>query len=313
MEILAPLNVKDKTIGLIALGKKEAGDMYNDEDLQVLQVAGAQVAIALENALLYQETKNFSIKLEREVERATRDLKKANAQLKKLDAAKSEFISIASHQLRTPLTVIKGYISMMLEGNFGKLTDSECESLEKVFESNERLIQLVENLLNISRIESGRLQFNFEEVDFSKMVASVVEELSGYVKKKNLRLEYKPPAKPLPLVKLDEEKIRQVVMNLVDNAIKYTKQGGVTVRVEQDKENITFCVSDTGMGISEADLANLFKKFSRGKGTSLVHTEGTGLGLYVASIMIESHQGRIWAESAGEGKGSKFCFALPVK
>ena len=313
VEILAPLNVKNKTIGLIALGKKESGDMYNDEDLKVLEVVGAQAAISLENALLYKETKDFSIKLEKEVERATRDLKKANVQLKKLDAAKSEFISIASHQLRTPLTVIKGYISMMLEGNFGQLTDSEKESLEKVFESNERLIQLVENLLNISRIESGRLQFNFEEVDFSKMVASVVEELSGYVKKKNLRLEYKPPAKPLPLVKLDEEKIRQVVMNLVDNAIKYTKQGGITVRVEQSRENITFCVSDTGMGISEADLANLFKKFSRGKGTSLVHTEGTGLGLYVARIMIESHQGRIWAESAGEGKGSKFCFALPVK
>ena len=287
--------------------------MYNEEDLKVLEVVGAQTAIALGNALLYKETKDFSIKLEKEVEKATHDLKKANVQLKKLDAAKSEFISIASHQLRTPLTVIKGYISMMLEGNFGQLTDSEKESLEKVFESNERLIQLVENLLNISRIESGRLQFNFEEVDFSKMVASVVEELSGYVKKKNLRLEYKPPAKPLPLVKLDEEKIRQVVMNLVDNAIKYTKQGGITVRVEQSRENITFCVSDTGMGISEADLANLFKKFSRGSGTSLVHTEGTGLGLYVASIMIESHQGRIWAESAGEGKGSKFCFALPVK
>ncbi|MDD4271466.1 MAG: ATP-binding protein [Patescibacteria group bacterium] len=313
VEILAPLNVKDKTIGLIALGPKESGDMYNDEDLKVLEVIGAQAAIALENALLYKETKNFNIKLEKEVEKATRDLRKANVQLKKLDAAKSEFISIASHQLRTPLTVIKGYISMMLEGNFGELTKLELESLEKVFESNERLIQLVENLLNISRIESGRLQFDFKEVDLNKMVESVMEELSGNAKKKSLILQYKTPVKPVPIIKLDDEKIRQVVMNLIDNAIKYTKQGSVTVKLEQREKKIKFSVADSGMGIRPEDMINLFKKFSRGKGTSLVHTEGTGLGLYVARMMIEAHHGKIWAESDGEGKGSKFCFELPVK
>ncbi len=313
VEILAPLNVKDKTIGLIALGKKESGDMYNDEDLKVLEVAGAQTAIALENALLYKETKNFSLKLEKEVERATRDLKKANIQLKKLDAAKSEFISIASHQLRTPLTVIKGYISMMLEGNFGPLTKPEEESLGKVFESNERLIQLVEDLLNISRIESGRLQFNYKETDLNKMAESVVDELSTNAKKKNLILEYKAPAEALPTLKLDDEKVRQVVMNLVDNAIKYTKEGKVTVTVEQAGNKLHFCVADSGMGIKPEDMPNLFKKFSRGTGTSLIHTEGTGLGLYVARMMIEAHKGKVWAESDGVGKGSKFCFELPVK
>jgi len=313
VEILAPLNVKDKIIGLIALGAKESGDMYNDEDLKVLEVVGAQTAIAMENALLYKETKDFSIKLEKEVEKATRDLRKANAQLKKLDAAKSEFISIASHQLRTPLTVIKGYISMMLEGNFGGLTKPESESLEKVFESNERLIQLVENLLNISRIESGRLQFNYQQVDMNNMVASVKEELAANAKKKGLILQYKAPAKPVPTIKLDDEKIRQVVMNLMDNGIKYTKQGSVTVKLEQKENKIQFCVTDSGMGIRPEDMGNLFKKFSRGSGTSLIHTEGTGLGLYVARMMIEAHHGRIWAESGGEGKGSKFCFELPVK
>ena len=313
VEILAPLNVKDKTIGLIALGPKESGDMYNEEDLKVLEVVGAQAAISLENALLYKETKNFSIKLEKEVEKATRDLRRANTQLKKLDAAKSEFISIASHQLRTPLTVIKGYISMMLEGNFGALTKLETESLEKVFLSNERLIQLVENLLNISRIESGRLQFDFKEVDLNNMVESVIEELSGNAKKKGLILQYKSPTKILPKIKIDDEKIRQVIMNLVDNAIKYTKQGSITVKLEQHEKKIKFSVADSGMGVRPEDMINLFKKFSRGTGTSLVHTEGTGLGLYVARMMIAAHKGKIWAESNGEGKGSKFCFELPVK
>lgn len=310
--ILTPLNVKDKTIGLIALGQKESGDMYNDEDLQVLNITGSQAAIAIENALSYGQIVNFNLKLKKEVDIATKDLKSANLKLTKLDQAKSEFISIASHQLRTPLTVIKGYVSMILENNFGELDLAKRESLEKVYESNERLIQLVENLLNISRIESGRLQFSYEIMDIQKIVDSVMEELTGYAVKKGLKLIYKKPEKPLPLVNIDEEKMRQVIMNLIDNSIKYTKKGTVTVTLKVNKNNIDFCVSDTGMGIRPEDLPNLFKKFSRGTGTSVVHTEGTGLGLYVADQMIKFHKGKVWAESEGQDKGAKFCFLLPI-
>lgn len=313
VEIMAPLNVKDKTIGLIVLGPKESGDMYNDEDLQVLKIVGAQTAIALENALLYGETKDFNIKLKAEVKRATRELVEANEKLKILDRAKSDFISIASHQLRTPLTVIKGYISMMLEGSFGALTKLEQESLTKVFESNERLIQLVENLLNLSRIESGRLQYNFEKHNLANTVDSVVDELTGTATSKGLKLKYKAPAKSFPESMIDIEKIRQVVMNLIDNAIKYTKKGTVSVSLKQEGDNIEFCVSDTGMGMDQDDIPNLFKRFSRGKGTALVHTEGTGLGLYVARKMVEAHDGKIWAESPGRDQGSKFCFTMPIK
>lgn len=312
VEILMPLNIEDKAIGLIILGKKESGDMYNDDDLQVLKVAGAQIAISMENGLLYQETKNFNIKLEKEVGKATYDLRKANEQLKKLDSAKSEFISIASHQLRTPLTIIKDYVSMMLEGNFGKLTDMTKQSLEKVFQSNERLIQLVEDLLNISRIESGRMQFNFVKADLGKITANVVDELSVYSKKKNLLLKYKQSDNHLPLIKADEGKIRQVIMNLIDNAIKYTKQGKITVEIKSVDKQIRFCVTDSGMGIKQENIINLFKKFFRGKGTSLINANGMGLGLYVARIIIEQHHGKIWAESNGENKGSKFCFELPA-
>jgi signal transduction histidine kinase len=312
VEILIPLNLEDKIIGLLALGSKESGDMYNDEDLEVLGIIGSQVAMAVENALIYEENRNFGIKLEKEVKKATAELRKANEKLKQLDAAKSEFISIASHQLRTPLTVIKGYISMMLEGNFGKLTTNEVDSLEKVYESNERLIQLVENLLNVSRIESGRLLFNYEVMQLEDLVSDVIEELSNNAKKKGLRLNYKLSEELLPALKIDEEKIRQVVMNLIDNAIKYTKKGSITVSLKKEDNNIQFCVADSGIGVSKEDLPNLFKKFSRGSGTSLIHTEGTGLGLYVAWEMIEAHGGKIWAESKGESKGSKFCFILPI-
>jgi len=157
------------------------------------------------------------------------------------------------------------------------------------------------------------LQFNYQQVDMNKMVASVKEELAANAKRKGLILQYRAPTKSVPTLKLDDEKIRQVVMNLVDNGIKYTKHGSVTVKLEQKENKIRFSVTDSGVGIRPEDMGNLFKKFSRGSGTSLIHTEGTGLGLYVARMMIEAHHGKIWAESAGVGKGSKFCFELPVK
>jgi signal transduction histidine kinase len=312
VEIITPLNVKDKTVGLLTLGPKESGDMYNEEDLSVLKTVGAQAAIAIENAFLFQETKNFNKKLKKEIRLATKELRQANEKLKKLDQAKSEFISIASHQLRTPLTVIKGYVSMMLEGSFGKILPEQKDSLKKVFQSSERLIHLIENLLNISRIESGRLQFSYEMMNFEELVENVIEELETTAKKKKLKLIYKKPKKTFPKVRIDREKIRQVIMNLIDNAIKYTEKGEVEIELKLIKNKIFFSVSDSGMGIEKGDMLNLFKKFSRGQGTSVIHTEGTGLGLYVARQMIENHKGKIWAESEGKGKGAKFIFELPI-
>lgn len=313
IEILTPLNIKDKNIGFIALGRKESADIYNNEDLQVLKIIGAQAAIAVENAILYEEAKKFNIKLKKEIRQATAELRAANINLKRLDVAKSEFISIASHQLRTPLTVIKGYISMVLEGTFGKLNQEEFDSLKKAYESNERLIKLVENLLNISRVESGRLKFDFLEARLEKIAGNVVEELSAEARAKGLALNYQQPSKPLPKITLDEGKIRQVILNLIDNSIKYTKKGSINVSLEQINDNIQFCVSDTGMGITEDDLPKLFKKFSRGKDTPLVHAGGSGLGLYVCKMMVEAHSGKVWCESKGKGKGAKFCFRLPIK
>ncbi|MBU4257015.1 GAF domain-containing sensor histidine kinase, partial [Patescibacteria group bacterium] len=311
-EVVTPLNVKGKTIGLIILGRKESGDMYNDQDLRVLEIVGAQAAIAIENAVLYEAAKNFNVKLKKEVKKATTQLRSANKKLKELDTAKSEFISIASHQLRTPLTIIKGYISMLLEGSFGRLNEKETDPLKKVYESNERLIQLVEDLLDISRIESGKLQLNFKEMRLEEITDSVAEEFTNSAKSKGLDLIYKKPAQPLPKVKIDKEKIRQVVINLIDNAIKYTGRGSVAVSMDKIDGGVYFCVADTGAGISEEELPSLFKKFSRGKATSLIDANGTGLGLYVGKMMIEAHHGKIWAESEGRDKGSKFCFTLPA-
>jgi len=310
--VIVPLNIKNKNAGWLLVGPKESGDIYNQEDIKVLGIISVQAAMAIENAFLYEEILNFNKKLKIEVEKATASLRRANAKLKQLDEAKSEFVSIASHQLRTPLTIIKGYISIMLEGGFGSFSEGARDSLEKVYESNERLIRLVENLLNISRIESGRLKFNFEASNLTELLSGVVEELESVADKKNIELVFKVQKKNLPLVNIDREKIRQVAMNLVDNAIKYSQKGKITISVKLDKENMLVSVADHGMGMSKDDQLSLFEKFSRGTDVSLVHTDGTGLGLYVAKQMIKAHGGRIWAESSGLGRGSKFYFSLPV-
>jgi len=310
--IILPLYVKEQMIGIIEIGNKKSGDPYNSQDLKTLRIIAGQAAVAIENAKLYEEMKDFNVKLADEVERKTAQLRKANLELRQLDQAKSEFISIASHQLRTPLTVIKGYISMMREGNFGEVPKPIMKNLEKVYSSNERLIHLVENLLDISRIESGRQEFDWKKINLEDTVKIVVDNLKQNAKAKDLKLIFDKSKKKTPQVVADPNKIHEVIMNFVDNAIKYTKKGEIDVSlVHNPKDNlITFCVKDTGRGIDPTIKKGLFKKFSRGKGSFRVHTEGVGLGLYVAKMIIDSHKGKIWAESKGRDKGAKFCFSL---
>ncbi len=311
--LIIPLYVKEQLIGIIALGNKKSGDPYNYQDLKTLRIIGGQAAIAIENARLYDELKDFSGKMEEQVKEKTAELRKANEELMQLDEAKSEFISIASHQLRTPLTVIKGYISMMREGSFGEISPVVMKHLEKVYLSNERLIGLVENLLDISRIESGRQKFDWNQVQLDDLAKTVVDNMKKNAKDKKLKLFFHVPKKKLPKVIADPNKIHEVMMNFVDNAIKYTLKGKINVSLAAEpKGAVTFYVEDTGKGISEDIRPYLFQKFSRGKDSFRLHTEGVGLGLYVAKMIIDSHHGKVWAESEGKDKGSKFCFSLPI-
>ncbi len=282
----------------------------NSNYQEIILKAGSLSILVIFGVLLIRSVRK-EIKQREELEKLTNQLEKANKKLKKLDTLKDEFISIASHQLRTPLTVIKGYLSMIMEGDFGEVNGKQIDPMHKITESSDRLVQLVENILNVSRIESGRLKFNFTKVQLEDLVKSVVDELINKAKLKLLKLNFNMPALPLPRVKIDEEKMRQVVINLIDNSIKYTDKGSVTVDLKQSGNNLEFSVSDTGVGIKKDDLRKLFQKFSRGTGATSI-TEGTGLGLYVARQMVEAHKGKIWAQSKGEGMGSRFCFTLPI-
>ena len=259
------------------------------------------------------------IRRRQEIEKLSEQIKISNIRLEsalkaleKLDKAKTEFLSIASHQLRTPLTAIKGYLSMIQEGIYGKFPKEFNEILNKIYLSNTRLIDLVNSLLDISRIEMGRMEFKFEEIQIGKIIESIIEELSIQAKQKNLYLKFEKPKRPLPKIRADESKIRQVILNLIDNAIRYTEKGGVTIKVKNLISAIQISVRDTGIGLTPKEVESLFGMYARGKGMS-IFPEGAGLGLYVARKLLEAHLGRIWAESAGKNKGSTFYVDLPVR
>jgi signal transduction histidine kinase len=307
-----PLLFEGKIIGMIVLGNKLSGEAYSAQDIDLLTTFSQQASIAFQNARLYSEVKGFSEKLEKEVEKRTEELRKAYEELKKLDIAKSEFISIASHQLRTPLSAIKGYLSMILEGSYGKLPERVKKPMENVFVSNERLIKLVNDILSVSKIEAGEMEMNWKREDLREIIKEVISELSIKAKEKNLYLNFEEP-KEFPKILLDREKIRQVILNLVDNAIRYTQKGGVTVKLQIANGRLQIVVSDTGEGLTKEEKEKLFEMFSRGTAGTKFWTEGAGLGLYIARKFVEMHNGKIWAESEGRGKGSTFYVELPMR
>lgn len=258
--------------------------------------------------------------LAKKLEGANTELEGANEKLKKLDQQKSEFVSIASHQLRSPLTVIKGYLSMFLEGEpeladtkAGTITPKGVEVMKTMFESTNRLAHIIEDFLNVSRIEQGRMKYEMSDFDVRHMATDVVNELKGQVADHKLTLDFKDktPSESY-MVKADSGKLRQVIANVIDNSIKYTPQGGITVYLERLKDSIRISVKDTGIGISAENLKNLFQKFNRAANAGKVNVTGSGLGLFVAIEIMKAHGGKLWAESEGEGKGSTFVIELPL-
>ncbi len=246
------------------------------------------------------------------LEKMSIQLAVANDELKRVDGAKSEFLSIVSHQLRTPLTAIKGYISMMIEGSYGKLLETQSTTLEKVFQSSERLIVLVNDLLNLNRIEDGRIIYTFAPVDMGQMIDDAIFDLKSMAENKGLKLAWIKPH-GMPMAWADADKLRQVVINFIDNSIKYTATGSVTVSLRLENDYLIYQVKDTGVGMTPEGKARLFRKFERGEGGRLMYTEGTGLGLYVAKLMTEAHKGTIQGESEGKDKGSAFSIRIPTE
>ncbi len=253
------------------------------------------------------------IKTREQIQALADRLEKANAELRRADKAKTEFISMASHQLRTPLTAIKGYISMILEGQYGDISEKAEKALRHVYNSNERLVNLVHDLLTISRVEMGKLEADVRSVQPEELIRSCLEDTKLEAKEAGLKLMFEKPEQTLPKIDIDPTKIRQALLNLIDNAIKYTDEGSITVRADEHKNYVSISVSDTGEGLAKEEQDNIFQSFSRGEAGQRMFTEGTGLGLHVAQRFVELHNGRIRVESDGKGEGSTFIIELPIK
>ncbi len=240
------------------------------------------------------------------------DLEKANERLKELDQQKSEFVSLASHQLRGPLTAIKGYASLILEGDFGDVPAPIKDAVDKIFVSTKALVTLVGDYLDVSRIEQGRMKYDMSVFNFKELVTAVIGELKPNVDAAKLDLSFDFNSKDTYVVNADQGKIKQVISNLIDNSIKYTPKGWIKVKLEKNPSTnkILLSIKDCGVGIRPDVLPRLFEKFTRAPDASKTNIMGTGLGLYVAKKMIEAHNGRVWAESEGEGKGSTFNIEL---
>jgi len=250
-----------------------------------------------------------------EVAKLAQSLEEANLKLKEIDRQKTDFLSIASHQLRTPLSIAKGYIELIEDGAFGgKPPRPMVKVLNDMNESNERLVKLVDEFLDITRIEQGRTRYTFAVGDLNKLAVSVVQELKKRAANRGLKLLFQSNLHKA-LVNMDEEKIRHVLFNFVDNAIKYTEKGQVKILLENDKNNkqLVVRVRDTGVGFNQEDQANFFQKFYRGQNVRGSNVTGTGLGIFVCKKFVEAHVGKVWATSAGLGKGSEFGFSLPIK
>jgi len=241
------------------------------------------------------------------------ELEKAYAELEKLDKAKSEFISIASHQLRTPLTAIKGYISLIREKTYGVAPGKMKRPLKNIYISTERLIKLVNDLLNISRIEAGKIELKLEKLSLEEVISTVAEELKPIAQEKSIYLKWEKNKKTLSEISLDREKIRQVILNIVDNGIRYTYAGGVMIKCQKTDGKYLVSITDTGEGLTKNEIYSLFKTFTRGSAGQRLWTEGVGLGLYIAKKFLELHNGKIWVESPGKGQGSTFYIELPIK
>lgn len=233
---------------------------------------------------------------------------------KTVERLKTEFVSISAHQLRTPLSAVKWTLKMILDGDLGKISKEQREFLSKTYKSNQRMIRLINDLLNVTRIEEGRFLYNLKNQNITKIAQEIINSCSALAKRKKINLKFQKPKSKIPKPKVDIEKISIVFQNLIDNAIHYTKSGGkvnVSIKHLKDKNDILVSVEDTGMGIPKKQQKRIFKRFFRGVDAVKMETVGTGLGLFIAKNIVEAHGGKIWFESA-ENKGTTFYFTIPV-
>lgn len=307
--VLVRLRATHKDLGVLGLGFKESGQSYNSQDRRLLGIAADEIAISLQNAIQFQEIQNFNITLQSRIDEATKQLRRTNAKLEALDETKDDFISMASHQLRTPLTSVKGYLSMVLDEDAGTINPVQRKMLNQAYISSQRMVYLIADLLNVSRLKTGKFVIESTSTNIGDLVKEEVSQLQETAKARSIEITTDID-KDVPPLQLDETKIRQVIMNFIDNAIYYNKEGGhIKVRVVNKPQTVELRVEDDGIGVPKEDQHHLFTKFYRAANARQARPDGTGLGLFMAKKVVAAQHGAILFESR-EGKGSTFGFTF---
>ncbi|MDD4980029.1 MAG: ATP-binding protein [Candidatus Omnitrophica bacterium] len=309
--VIAPILAKEANKGFLLVGTENTDVSVNEGDEELITILSNQIGQALENARLFEKTWNAQQELEKKVEERTRELTLAMEAIKKVSKRKNDFISSVSHELRTPLTSIKGYAAILIAEKLGHLPSEAKERLEKINRHSDELVHMVNDLLDIARIESGRIVMKMQGQDLKDILAAASDLVSIQSKNKNIKLT-QDVQKGLPLVLADHDQIERVFINLLSNAVKFTPDNGrITVKAYTKDKMVQVDISDTGVGIPEDALPKLFEEFYRVDNAINQQVKGTGLGLSLVKHIIEAHNGKIWVESKA-GKGSTFSFTLPL-
>ena len=295
---IVKLQARRHIVGLLVVGFSSPLIDLSESDTELIDKISDGIGVALDNKLLFEENQSV-----------LKQLKVSNQKLKQMDETKDDFISMASHQLRTPLTSVKGYISMVLEEDAGGINDTQREMLGQAFFSSQRMVYLIADLLNVSRLKSGKFIIETKPIKLDALVEQEMKQLQEAATSRSLTLDFIKPD-IFPVMMLDETKTRQIIMNFIDNAIYYTPAGGhVTVKLVDKPETIELRVEDNGIGVPKSEIPYLFTKFYRAANARKARPDGTGLGLFMAKKVIIAQGGALLFDTE-EGKGSTFGFTL---
>ncbi|MFZ2125244.1 MAG: ATP-binding protein [Candidatus Saccharimonadales bacterium] len=311
IEIVLPLTQADKVVGYLCLGTNLSSG-YTTRDIRALNMIADEMVIAVQNALAVQKILELNSTLKQRINDATKELRSKNSQLKRLDKAKDEFVSVAAHELRTPMTVFRGFISLLQRKSLGPITGKQQEVLEKMNVNTKNLIDLVNNMLDLSKLEANRLTMEFSDDSMNNLVNKSLEKIALLYESKGVTLKYESGVDAQ--IYTDAEKFQRVLVNLLSNSYKFTPAGGsvtVSSKINEDGQYVTVCVSDTGIGMPADAMGKLFKKFSQVDNYLQKTSGGTGLGLSICKQMVEKMNGKIWVESELSA-GSKFYFTMPL-
>ncbi|MFA5088890.1 MAG: ATP-binding protein [Candidatus Omnitrophota bacterium] len=309
--VLAPILSQNGIVGIVFVGNRSDASAVTEGDEELISILANQIGQSLENTRLFEQVYRSSQALESKVQERTKQLASALENVQEISKNKSEFISAVSHELRTPLTSIKGYAALLITGKLGDIPEQVKDRLEKINKHSDNLVKMINDLLDIARIESGRAEMNFKKQKIVPIIESVHDLLTPQMKEKSINWNIETP-QDTPEILIDGSQIERVFINLIGNAIKFNPANGkINIKIQYDKDNMTIETSDTGIGISEENIPKLFTEFYRVENEENQGVKGSGLGLALAKQIIEAHRGKIWVTSKLHA-GSTFHLQLPL-